>query len=120
MVNKIAKIILKIMIILLLIQTIQVPVVEAVSWNKIIISGDSFIKQGKDAQNSDDGQVVDQAKMKTVVNNIYNLLLTLGVVLSVIIGAILGIQIMWGSIEQQVKAKEMLMTYAIGCLVYGN
>ncbi len=117
MVNKIAKIILKIMIILLLIQTIQVPVVEAVSWNKIIISGDNFIKQGKDAQNSDDGQVVDQAKMKKVVNNIYNLLLTLGVVLSVIIGAILGIQIMWGSIEQQVKAKEMLMPYAIGCLV---
>ena len=55
--------------------------------------------------------------METVVNDICNLLLTLGVVLSVIIGAILGIQIMWGSIEQQVKAKEMLMPYAIGCLV---
>ena len=117
MVNKIAKMILKIMIILLLIQAIQVPVVEAISWNQIIISGNSFIKQGKDAQKSNDDQVVDQEKMKTVVNNIYNLLLVLGIVLSVIVGAILGIQIMWGSIEQQVKAKEMLMPYAIGCLV---
>ena len=34
-----------------------------------------------------------------------------------IIGAILGIKIMWGSIEQQVKAKEMLIPYAIGCIV---
>ena len=33
------------------------------------------------------------------------------------IGGILGIQIMWGSIEQQVKAKEMLMPYAAGCVV---
>ena len=24
---------------------------------------------------------------------------------------------MWGSIEQQVKAKEMLMPYAVGCVV---
>ena len=33
------------------------------------------------------------------------------------IGGILGIQIMWGSIEQQVKAKEMIMPYVVGCIV---
>ena len=44
-------------------------------------------------------------------------LTTLGIVLAVIIGGILGIQIMWGSIEQQVKAKEMIMPYVVGCIV---
>ena len=43
--------------------------------------------------------------------------MVIGIVLSVIIGGILGIQIMWGSIEQQVKAKEMLMPYVAGCVV---
>lgn len=48
---------------------------------------------------------------------IYYGLMALGICLAVIIGAILGIKIMWGSIEQQVKAKEMLIPYAIGCIV---
>ena len=55
--------------------------------------------------------------VKEINDNIYNVLSTLGIVLSVIVGGILGIQIMWGSIEQQVKAKEMLMPYVIGCIV---
>ena len=43
--------------------------------------------------------------------------LGIGVILSVLMGAIIGIKIMWGSIEQQTKAKEALMPYVIGCVV---
>lgn len=47
----------------------------------------------------------------------YNILFGIGVILSVLVGAMLGVKIMWGSIEQQTKAKEALIPYVIGCVV---
>ena len=55
--------------------------------------------------------------VKNTSSDIYHILVTFGVVLAVIVGGILGVQMMWGSIEQQVKAKEMLAPYGIGCIV---
>ena len=72
-------------------------------------------KNGKDEVTRE--AVTDDTVLKNTTDKIYNILLALGIVLSVIVGGILGIQIMWGSIEQQVKAKEMLLPYAAGCVV---
>ena len=83
--------------------------------DNIIKEGNKFINNGR--TNDNQNTVVDNDKVKLVTDKIYNTLLVIGIVLSVIIGGILGIQIMWGSIEQQVKAKEMLMPYAAGCIV---
>lgn len=116
MTNKIAKVIIKIIIITFIFQIINTPVVSARSFlEEIFLSGREFIGDGK-------GQVRDEAlirnnEMNALNTTIYNVLMAIGVCLAVIIGAILGIRIMWGSIEQQVKAKEMLMPYAIGCIV---
>ena len=84
-------------------------------WSETINSANNFISEGKDGAKAN--SVVNDTKVKETTDQIYNVLLTLGIALSVIIGGILGIQIMWGSVEQQVKAKEMLMPYAAGCVV---
>ena len=116
MTSKIIQIIIKIITISLIFIIINAPEYRVEGyWNEIFNTGDNFIKQGKDGVK--ENGIIDDVKVKKESNKIYNILLTLGVVLSVIVGGILGIQIMWGSIEQQVKAKEMLMPYAIGCIV---
>lgn len=115
MTNKIVKIIIKIIIILIIFETLTIPTIKALSWNEIISKGEEFIQEGKNA-NSSNNSVIDNAKVKKVSSDIYNVLAVLGIVFSVIVGGILGIQIMWGSIEQQAKAKEMLLPYGIGCI----
>ena len=119
MINKIVKILIRILIMLLICQMTNIPRVKAAGYmENIISSGENFIKEGKDevAKNS----VTDDEKLKETSNNIFNILLALGIVLSVIVGGILGIQLMWGGIEQQVKAKEMLMPYVAGCgVIFG-
>lgn len=114
--NKIVRVILKTLMIILIIQIINTPVVRAESfWAEIFTTGEAFIDGGKSQveQNS----TINQEDVRGISSKIYNGLIALGVGLAVIIGGILGIQIMWGSIEQQVKAKEMLIPYAIGCVV---
>ncbi len=116
MINKILKIVIKMFIILIFFQVINTPVVQASEYiGNILNIGSDFVKQGKEATKQDNP--TDGDKMSETTDIIYNTLLAIGIALSVVIGAILGIQLMWGSIEQQVKAKEMLMPYVAGCLV---
>lgn len=115
MAKKTAMIFIRILIMLLIFQMINIPTVKAGYLDNIIKDGTKFVDKGKEEVKNE--AVTDDTKIKETSNNIYNTLLALGIVFAVIIGAALGIQIMWGSIEQQVKAKEMLMPYAAGCLV---
>ena len=118
----IKKIIIKIVLIILCIQALTVPIVNASdsTIDEWFDASDNFIQQGKEgsSQMGKDGtSIIDYDGLNKLSKNLGQILLTFGIAVSVIIGAVLGIQIMWGSIEQQVKAKEMLMPYAIGCIV---
>ena len=116
MTNKIAKIIIKIIIIALIFQIITTPVASAKGfWSEIFQSGKEFIGDGKGEVRKN--PAINEDEVNALNGKIYYGLMALGICLAVIIGAILGIKIMWGSIEQQVKAKEMLIPYAIGCIV---
>lgn len=115
MINKIIKIVIKMMLIFLIFQTLSTRVVTAFGLGDIIDQGDKFIQQGKAEEQQTGG--IDTEKLGNINADIYRILVGIGVIAAVIIGGILGIQLMWGSIEQQVKAKEMLMPYAIGCIV---
>lgn len=86
------------------------------NWGDIFTIGDDFIKNGSDAQDS----IVDEEQLRTDVSSIFKILLTIGVVLSVIIGGILGIKFMMASAEDKAQIKEMLIPYIVGCVViYG-
>ena len=115
MANKIFKILIKIVFIMMLYQMLLTPKAKATTLDDIFSTGDNFISEGKNGSKKDD--FVDYAEVRQNISNIGNILTALGVVYAVIIGGILGIQIMWGSIEAQAKAKEMLIPYVIGCIV---
>ena len=120
MTNKVTQIIIKTITLSLIFIMINIPISKAAqeSWKDIFSAGDDFVQEGKDLVK--ENEVIDNGEIKKETSNIYNILLALGIVMSVIIVAILGIQIMWGSIEQQVKAKEMLLPYATGCsIIFG-
>lgn len=115
MIKKLLKIIIKIILISIIIQTISIPNVNAITLDDIFAAGDNFINEGK--TQSKKNSAINYSEFRLTVASIGNILTSLVVVLAVIIGAILGIQIMCGSVEQQAKVKEMLMPYAIGCIV---
>lgn len=106
------KYILKIIIIILLILLFSSSISNASTLGDIFEQGDIFINEGKDADYPINSQALKESR-----DIIYNILFALGVCLTVIIGAILGIRYMFGSVEQQVKVKETLIPYIISCII---
>lgn len=76
-----------------------------------IHGADSFISDGGS------GTGVKNDGLKGLSNKVYNILLVIGMIVAVIIGLILGIQFMTGSIETKSKVKESLIPYVAGCVV---
>lgn len=60
------------------------------------------------------------ANVNQTINDIYWILFPIGVVVTVIIGGVLGIKFMMASAEDKAKIKESLVPYVVGCIViYG-
>lgn len=112
--NKISLTIIKILLILILLQPILITTCHAAGgfWSNVIETGDNFIEEA-DAQESP----IDEDSLKEEVEKLYSMLFMIGVALTVIIGAVLGIKFILGSIEEQAKIKEMLIPYVVGCIV---
>lgn len=101
--------------------------IAATDMDSIISQGKSFIKKGKEAKTRDtkdeNGKKVEGKEIKTIdgelfkigVGNIYNVLLIIGIAVSVIISGIMGIRIMIGSAEEKAQIKEQMIPYVIGC-----
>lgn len=60
---------------------------------------------------------VNDVKLKEASNSIYNLLSSIGMIVCVIVGIILGITFMMASAEDKAKVKEALIPYIVGCIV---
>lgn len=106
----------KVVIVMIIFQIMFIPISNAFSLDSIINSGKQFLQDGQ--ANSDNilsGE--NEQNLKDMTGQIYNILFGIGVGLSVIIGAILGIKYMTGTIEDQAKIKETLIPYIIGCIV---
>lgn len=79
------------------------------SIDDVINDGDQFIEKGKSKGDLDN--------LSKVSNKIYNILLTVGVIIAVLVGAILGIKLMLSGIEEKAEVKKLLVSYVIGCIV---
>ncbi len=111
--KKLSQIALKIFILLIVFQISFIPVCHATGfWGELFGTGSNFIEEGRNQ-----GSAIEDDDMKEQLNMIYNLLLALGIVIAVLIGAILGIKFMFGSLEEQAKIKETLIPYIIGCII---
>lgn len=66
------------------------------------------------------GNQADLEDLKTTGNNVVSIITDIGVVISVVVIAILGIKYMLGSVEERVEYKKTLMPYFIGAiLIFG-
>lgn len=91
---------------------------KAAFWSDLFEYGDNFLETGKNS--SQYSNSASDKEVQSIVNDIYNILFPLGVVVTVIIGGVLGIKFMLASAEDKAKIKESMVPYIIGCIViYG-
>lgn len=82
------------------------------SLSGVISGGDSFIQAGKDGSAK-----IDKGSLQNASSSIYNILLICGVIIAVLIGSIMGIKFMIGSVEEKAEIKAALVPFVIGCIV---
>lgn len=120
---KILEYLSKILIILFILQIIILPVQSnaASIWDDIFSTGDKFIQKGKDQATSSDqqsgGSVISDKEIKEANSDIFNTLLSVGIVLAVLVGGVLGVKFMIASAEDKAKIKEAMIPYVLGCIV---
>lgn len=86
-------------------------IVQATTISNIIQGADGFITNGSSSD------MIAGDKIKNLSDIIYNVLLIPGTVIAVIVGSVLGIQFITGSVEQKAKVKDSLIPFVIGCVV---
>ena len=92
------------------------PAEKAEGWTDVFSDARNFINKGRSGQSDFD---IDNFKIN--IDTIYNILLTIGIILTVVIGGILGIKFMIASAEDKAKIKESMIPYVFGCIViYGS
>ena len=63
---------------------------------------------------------IPQDKIQNFSNDLFSILIIAATALSIIVGVIIGIKYMMGSVEEKAKYKELLIPYLAGCAsVYG-
>ncbi len=103
---------LKIMLILIVLSSIILPSYKVYATDDVISGGNGFISAGGGGASP-----ISDANIKDVSNTVYNILLAVATVVAVIVGAVLGIQFMTGSMEDQAKVKESLVPFVFGCVI---
>jgi len=78
---------------------------------EMIDSGDNFSKLGTE------NNIINMMDIKDVSDTIYNVLLTLGIAVAVIVAGVLGIQFITGSVSTKAKVKDSLIPFIIGCVI---
>lgn len=100
---------------------IVIAIVTIINFNTTSYAGsvDDIFTQGEDFLNKGDSpdSVIDEDALKITSNEIYNILFTIGVVLSVAIGMVIGIQFIMGSVDEKAKIKETLVPYVVGVFI---
>lgn len=82
------------------------------SISKIFTDAQNFLETGNSA-----GETINTEALHDTSNFIYKLLFSIGLVVAIIVGMILGIQFMISSAEDKAKVKEALIAYVISCIV---
>lgn len=110
--NLIRKTILNILILVLICTMLPVKS-NAGTIDDIMGGAKNFLTQGTGAQEV----TINSDSIKSASDTIYNILLGVGILIALVVGAILGIHFMMASAEDKAKVKEALIPYIIGCIV---
>lgn len=82
------------------------------SLDDIMNNGSSFLNAG-----SESSTMIDQNDLKSLSNFISGVLLTIAIGVTVITGAIMGLNFITQSIEEKAKVKESMVPWIIGIIV---
>ncbi len=88
-----------------------VQTISATTIDQVIGDADQFIEEGEDST------TINEQQLKDTKNFLYNLFLGIGIIVVVIVGMVLGVKYMIGSLEEKAEYKELLVGYLIGCVV---
>ena len=113
--TRISYIILLINIMLSLISTgyeVKAKDTDGHTLDGIISGADSFI-----SARDKDADTISTDDMKDISDGIYNVLLTIGIIIAILIASILGIQFMIATAEDKAKIKESIIPFIVGCIV---
>lgn len=107
--NIINKILISILLLVILMLVIDTYTVKALDLTEIQQSADDFLNKG-DIK-------LDRDALDNTSNVFYKILLTIGIIVAVIVGMVIGIKLMIASADEKAKVKELLMPYIAGCIV---
>lgn len=82
------------------------------SLDDVMNNGNSFLNVG-----SESSTMIDQNDLKSLSNFISGVLLTIAIGVTVITGAIMGLNFITQSIEEKAKVKESMVPWVIGIIV---
>lgn len=82
------------------------------SLDDIMNNGNSFLNAG-----SESSTMIDQNDLKSLSNFISGVLLTIAIGVTVITGAIMGLNFITQSIDEKAKVKESMVPWIIGIIV---
>lgn len=82
------------------------------SLDDVMNNGNSFLNAG-----SESSTMIDQNDLKSLSNFISGVLLTIAIGVTVITGAIMGLNFITQSIEEKAKVKESMIPWVIGIIV---
>lgn len=112
---KFSKIFIKVIVLLLIVNLIFLPTANATTIDNILESGENFLEAGDPV-----GNTINEQALQETSSFLFKTLLVIAICISVIIGAILGIQFILGSAEGKAKVSEALVPYVVGCaIVFG-
>lgn len=86
------------------------PNTSSASLDDMMNDADDFVNSGGNIQ-------YDQSALQDFSANFYNIMLTVGVAIAVIVGGVLGIKFMLASVEERADIKKMLIGYVAGCVI---
>ena len=67
--------------------------------------------------NSSVEPAIKSSALQDFSGRFYNILLTVGIIVAVIVEMVLGIKFMVGGAEEKANIKEVLVPYVVGCIV---
>ena len=94
------------------INVLNIKSFSADTLDSIVSAGDSFIDAG-----SSETAKLDTTEMKNVSDTIYNILLSLGIIVAIVFATILGVQYMTSAAENKAQIKESLIPFIVGCII---
>lgn len=110
--SRIIKIVLIIVVLLLLVNYTGIIKVygasDLYSWSN---AAESFVESADPNINFKDEDLESPSTL------IYNVLSSIGIIISLAVGGILGIKYMMTSVEEKAEVKETILPYLIGCFI---